>query len=643
MIFNISLNPAQEAAVRTTEGPLLVIAGAGSGKTRVLTERISYLVREKNVSTNNILAVTFTNKAASEMKARLLSEMSYPWIGTFHSICNKILNIETQEPFIIYDTKDQQDIIKGIIKKKDWDISASSVLYSISNAKNQLITPENYYETAYSGHQKYVAEIYFHYQKALLQNGALDFDDLLNHTINLFQTNKEVLSKYQNKFQYILIDEYQDTNHAQYILSKLLASKYKNICVVGDVDQNIYSWRGASISNILNFEKDFPAAKTIKLEQNYRSTKKILQIANQVINKNSQRMPKQLWTDNESGDKGELYIFNDEKEESNFLADEILNHDKRNEIVILYRTNAQSRIIEDVLVKRAIPYKIVGGIKFYSRKEIKDILAYVRYLYNESDQVAFLRISKLPALKKFLAIKDSIGGLITPIKIINKILEVTNYKNKLEKKNRPEDLSRIENIDELISVASTYNTLEDFLSYTALVTDLDTLEDTTNTVTLMTLHAVKGLEFPFVYIVGCEEGLLPHYKCLFNNTEIEEERRLFYVGITRAKKKVKFTIAKKRLIFGKTCYYEPSRFIQDIPEELLIHNNYTQEILLTYNNLSHDTHDNKLTANYLPGQKVSHNNFGVGEVKSVNGDDLIIIFNEKEKLLSAKYAKLEKL
>ncbi|MFC1478155.1 ATP-dependent helicase [Candidatus Margulisiibacteriota bacterium] len=634
-----NLNPQQEEAVKTIEGPILIIAGAGSGKTRVLTERIKNMIVNHHVAPENILAVTFTNKAAREMKERLPGKYAYPWVGTFHSICNKILRIEYDKSFVIFDAHDQIELVKKICRNMDINIQykPSTILGAISNAKNELFTPELYARKAQTIFEENVARVYEVYQKALVDNNAFDFDDLINNTVKLFQENKKLLKKYQDKFQYISIDEYQDTNHAQYMLAKLLASKHHNICVVGDSDQNIYSWRGANIKNILSFENDYPDVKVILLEQNYRSTKTVLLIANQVISKNVNRKAKNLWTENIEGESGLIYAAYDENDEANFLAEQVLRKKNKDDVVILYRTNAQSRAIEDAFLKRSIPYRIVGGIKFYLRKEIKDTLAYLRYLYNSEDNVALDRIKKIPAYKKFEAEKNNIKPDQPPADIINKVLNVTKYRDKLEKKATEEAISRVENINELISVAQKHTNLSDFLVYTTLVTDIDELEDNTEAVTLMTLHSAKGLEYPYVYIAGVEEGLLPHYRSQMESDALEEERRLFYVGITRAKQKIVFTLAKKRLIFGETWHNEPSRFLEDVPESLVEKIEF--ETIDRYS-----IHQETITPVkiYGTGDKVKHERFGTGVISAIKGDDLTIKFNDGERLLSAKYAPLEK-
>ncbi|MFH1429845.1 MAG: UvrD-helicase domain-containing protein [Candidatus Margulisiibacteriota bacterium] len=634
-----NLNPQQEDAVKTIDGPLLIIAGAGSGKTRVLTERIKNMVINHHIAPENILAVTFTNKAAREMKERLPGKYAYPWVGTFHALCNKLLRIESDKPFVIFDAHDQAELVKKICRNMDINIQykPSTILGAISNAKNELLTPELYARKAQTLFEENVSRVYEIYQKALSASNAFDFDDLISNAVKLLKEDERLLKKYQDKFQYISIDEYQDTNHSQYMLAKLLASKHHNICVVGDSDQNIYSWRGANIKNILSFENDYPNVKVILLEQNYRSTKTILLIANQVISKNVNRKAKNLWTENTEGEPGLIYAAYDENDEAKFLAEQVLLQKNKDDVVILYRTNAQSRAIEDAFLKRSIPYRIVGGIKFYLRKEIKDTMAYLRYLYNPEDNVALERIKKIPAFKKFEAAKVDIKPDQPPVDIINQVLNITKYRDKLEKKATDEAISRVENINELISVAQKHTNLSDFLVYTTLVTDIDELEDNTEAVTLMTLHSVKGLEYPYVYIAGVEEGLLPHYRSQMESDALEEERRLFYVGITRAKQKIVFTLAKKRLIFGETWHNEPSRFLEDVPGSLVEQNEF--ETIDRYSLRPQTVTPVQI---YGAGDKVKHERFGNGVVSAINGDDLTIKFQDGERLLSAKYAPLER-
>ncbi len=633
------LNPEQKRAVKTTEGPLLIMAGAGSGKTRVLTHRIAYLIVEKRVNPYNILAITFTNKAAREMKERIAKMMGGAaddiWISTFHSMCVRILRrdidrIGFNRNFTILDTGDQQSVIKGILKEKNLDpkkFDPRAILGSISSAKNELITPEEYTKTAGGYYEQVVSEIYEEYQKKLRKNQALDFDDLIMKTIQLFQRVPEVLEYYQRKFQYIHVDEYQDTNKAQYLLVKLLANRFKNLCVVGDSDQSIYRWRGADITNILSFEKDYPNATVILLEQNYRSTKRILQAANKVIENNLNRKPKNLWTENPEGNKIVYYRADSEQGEAQFVAGKIkeLTREgghKLSDMAILYRTNAQSRVMEEVLLKSNINYTIVGGTKFYDRKEIKDMLAYLRLISNPDDDISLIRVinvpkrgigsSSLDKIADFAAMHDmsifqalesiELIGLSPKItkaaagfrdliknytqmqeylsvtELVEEILEKTGYLDMLKAEKSLEAQSRIENLEEFLSVTKNFEeTNEDkslvaFLTDLALVADIDSMDDDeekADAVVLMTLHSAKGLEFPVVFLIGMEEGVFPHTRSLTEEAEMEEERRLAYVGITRAEEILFLTNAKMRTLFGRTNMNPASRFISEIPEDLL--------------------------------------------------------------------------
>lgn len=635
------LNPEQQNAVKATDGPLLLMAGAGSGKTRVLTHRIAYLIVEKRVNPYNILAITFTNKAAREMKDRIGKMMGGAaeeiWISTFHSMCVRILRRDIDRlgynrNFTILDSGDQQSVIKRILKEKNIDpkkFDPRAILGAISSAKNELIDPEEYDKTAGSGgyFEQKVSEVYKEYQKQLRKNQALDFDDLIMMTIQLFQRMPEVLEYYQRKFQYIHVDEYQDTNRAQYMLVKLLANRFKNLCVVGDSDQSIYRWRGADIANILSFEKDYPNATVILLEQNYRSTKKILLAANKVIENNMNRKAKNLWTENPEGNKLVYYRADSEQGEAQFVTGKIkeLTRDgkyKLSDIAILYRTNAQSRVMEEVLLKSTIGYSIVGGTKFYDRKEIKDMLAYLRLISNPDDDISLQRIINVPKrgigsssvdkMANFAAMHgisiyqalDSVELLglspkITKVarefrdlirnytqqqeflsvtELVEEILDKSGYREMLKAEKSIESESRLENLNELLSVTKNFeDTNEDkslvaFLTDLALVADIDALDDDgekADTVTLMTLHSAKGLEFPVVFLIGMEEGVFPHSRSLMEEVEMEEERRLAYVGITRAEQTLFLTNAQMRTLFGRTSMNMPSRFIKEIPEELI--------------------------------------------------------------------------
>lgn len=631
------LNPQQAEAVINTEGPMLIMAGAGSGKTKVLTCRVANLL-QKGVRPYRILAITFTNKAAAEMRERV-NNMSGPaakdvWLFTFHAFCARFLRMEIDKlpgyggNFAIYDTADSQNLIKQILKEMNLDdkrFQPSGILSRISNAKNALQDAAAFARQAGDFYEQKVADIYSRYEQKLQLNNALDFDDLLMLSIKLLQENKEVREKYQDRFDYLLVDEYQDTNHAQYLLTKFLAAKHRNICVVGDADQSIYGWRGADIQNILDFEKDYPDAKVIKLEQNYRSTQIILDAANAVIENNTGRKPKNLWTENKSGADIIYFQAVDERDEARFVIEQLQNlqrteNKKLGDMAILYRTNTQSRIFEEMLIKSGISYNMVGGLKFYERKEIKDIIAYLRVIFNPADSLSLLRIINVPKRgigdaslakiqayaaannvslfeavsnaaaidglsSRFVSKLDDLTGIIfelmnlaneAPVEdLIDRVLRDTGYLEELENERTPQAQSRIDNLHELISVAQEFaaseeeNNLENFLAHVALVSDIDDTELGEDAITLMTLHSSKGLEFPVVFLVGMEEGLFPHARTLMDETEIEEERRLCYVGITRAKEKLFLSSTKMRTIYGNTVTYPPSRFLQEIPARLV--------------------------------------------------------------------------
>ncbi|TDL30612.1 DNA helicase PcrA [Jeotgalibacillus sp. S-D1] len=633
------MNPEQAKAIKATDGPLLIMAGAGSGKTRVLTHRIAYLMIEKGVAPYNILAITFTNKAAREMKNRvgtiLGGAAENVWISTFHSMCVRILRrdidrIGYNRNFTILDSTDQQSVVKSILKDKNLDpkkFEPRGILSVISSAKNELITPEQFAKDTGSYYEETISEIFTEYQKRLRKNSALDFDDLIMQTIHLFERIPEVLEFYQRKFQYIHVDEYQDTNRAQYMLVKQLASRFKNLCVVGDSDQSIYRWRGADIANIMSFEKDYPNAQVILLEQNYRSTKKILDAANQVIQNNPNRKPKNLWTENDDGQKINYYRADSEQAEAQFVAGKInelvqSGKRKRSDFAILYRTNAQSRVMEEVLMKSNIEYTIVGGTKFYDRKEIKDILAYLRLVANPADDISLTRIINVPkrgvgatsvdrignyardndmSMYEALALGDFIGispkitktvmefrdfitnftqmqEYLSVTELVEDIIEKSGYREALRAEKTIEAQSRLENIDEFLSVtkafeeASEDKSLVAFLTDLALVADIDQLdkeETSSELVTLMTLHSAKGLEFPIVFLIGLEEGVFPHSRSLMEEVEMEEERRLAYVGITRAEEELFISNAQMRTLFGRTNMNPVSRFIAEIPSELM--------------------------------------------------------------------------
>ncbi|MBP2655157.1 MAG: ATP-dependent helicase PcrA [Firmicutes bacterium] len=632
------LNPAQKEAVAHIDGPLLVIAGAGSGKTKVLTSRIANLLSE-GVRPYNILAITFTNKAAAEMRERVQTMVGDVakdiWLSTFHAFCAKFLRIEIEghspgynRNFVIYDSGDSLVLVKQCLKECNLDdkhFPPNGIQAAISNAKNALTDFHAFARAADNFHQEKIAEVYKLYQLRLRANNALDFDDLLMITVRLLEDNPEVLAKYQEKFRYILIDEYQDTNRAQYLLARMLAAKYRNLFVVGDIDQSIYSWRGADIKNILDFEADYPEARVIKLEQNYRSTQNILDAANMLIENNIGRKPKSLWTDTPPGEPITYYIGTDERDEANYIANNLIKQNTvyripYSDMAVLYRTNAQSRVIEEGFMRAGIPYTMVGGLKFYDRKEIKDILAYVRVIFNPADSVSLQRIINVPrrgigdtsiarlteyantnALTLFDAVSNSaaVNGLTTrarnqleglaellfklsakaeqlPVaKLIEVVLQDSGYLAELENEQTPQSEARIENLRELLSVAKEFAagelepTLENFLSHVALVSDVDTADLSDDKVTLMTLHSAKGLEYPIVFLAGLEEGIFPHSRTLMSETEVEEERRLCYVGITRARSRLYITNARMRMIYGNTVMYPPSRFISEIPEKLL--------------------------------------------------------------------------
>ena len=630
------LNNKQHEAVINTEGPCLVIAGAGSGKTKVLTHKIAYLIQEKNIAPWNILAITFTNKAANEMKERitnLVGEQAKDiWMGTFHSICVKILRnhidkIGFEKSFIIFDTSDQRTLIKKCLKELELDdktFSDRSVQSEISNAKNEMLEPDQYALRAKGEFRKEkIAEVYSLYQKRLKENNAIDFDDIINFTIKIFNENPEIIEYYSNKFRYVLVDEYQDTNKSQFTLVKQLAEVNGNITVVGDNDQGIYSFRGADISNILNFERDFKGTKIIKLEQNYRCTENILKVANAVIKNNETKYDKKLWTENEKGELPKIYKADNEYDEGRYIVEQI-EHLKRKEnykysdFAVLYRMNTQSRAIEDILRREGVPYKIVGGLKFFERKEIKDIISYLRLIQNPSDNLSLTRIINEPKRgigktsldkiadlaienetsmyeiikhsneyglnrvylnsREFINVIEELRGNIDKVSItelVKMTLKKTGYTKALEEEKTVEAENRIENLEEFLTVAMEFeneeaeNSLQNFLEGMTLSSDLDGVDDSEESVTLMTLHSAKGLEFPVVFLVGLEEGIFPGYKSIGEQSELEEERRLCYVGITRAEKDLFLTCAKQRTMFGSTSCNMASRFLSEIPAEML--------------------------------------------------------------------------
>ncbi|PEZ06225.1 DNA helicase PcrA [Bacillus sp. AFS018417] len=703
------LNPQQQKAVQTTAGPLLLMAGAGSGKTRVLTHRIAYLLGEKGVAPWNVLAITFTNKAAREMRERIDKlvgpEAEDIWISTFHSMCVRILRrdidrIGINRNFTILDASDQLTVVKKIMKERNIDpkkFEPRSVLATISNAKNELLSAEKYAKkiSIADPYEKMTSDVYTEYQKRLLKNNALDFDDLIMTTIQLFERIPEVLEFYQRKFQYIHVDEYQDTNRAQYILVNKLATRFKNLCVVGDSDQSIYRWRGADIANILSFEKDYENAQVILLEQNYRSTQSILNAANAVIENNMNRKPKKLWTDNQVGSKISYYRAATEKDEAYFVAKKIrdevqIGNRKYTDFAVLYRTNAQSRMVEEIFLKSNIPYKIVGGIKFYDRKEIKDILAYLRLIANPDDEISFARIINVPkrgvgatSIDKIInygvqnglsltAVLDEIEhvGLSAKItktvaefakqlhnwvnmqeylsvtELVEEVLEKTGYRDALKNERTLESEGRLENLEEFLSVTQTFESQSEdkslvaFLTDLALVADIDRVDEDPmagEEVILMTMHSAKGLEFPVVFILGLEEGIFPHTRSLMEEDEMQEERRLAYVGITRAEEELYVTNAQMRTIFGRTSMNKESRFISEIPEDLIetLHEvKPKRESFSTKSKPTTTTTTRSRSAFVRPaakttggeqigwsvGDKASHQKWGIGTVVSVKGD-----------------------
>ncbi|HBV87495.1 MAG TPA: DNA helicase PcrA [Desulfosporosinus sp.] len=749
------LNPMQREAAEHREGPLLILAGAGSGKTRVLTYRIAHLIAH-GVEPSEILAITFTNKAAKEMRERVTtllgSEGHGLWVTTFHSACVRILRREIDNlpgynrNFVIYDTGDQQSLIKACLKEQNFDekkFPVRSVAAVISDAKNKLQDPEEFSYKAASYFEQKVVDIYRSYQKRLKSNNALDFDDIIMLTVQLFQQSDHVYRYYQDKFRYIMVDEYQDTNHAQYMLIKLLASEYRNLCVVGDDDQSVYGWRGADIQNILDFERDYPEAKVIKLEQNYRSTQKILNAANAVVKNNESRKEKSLWTENTEGQSVVCYVGSDERDEANYVVNRIqrlheLEGRPYNDFAILYRTNAQSRSLEERLMKEATPYRVFSGLKFYQRMEIKDILAYLRVLYNPADQVSFARVLNVPkrglgdtTLQKVLEYADEQGmpvldaileaeyipelstrakkplisfahlmqGLVSFAKessvsdLVEEILNKTGYKAILEAENTPESETRLQNLMEFLSVTSEYddkaaqaaqNALNDgveeeavpglsgFLEQVSLVADIDELDQAEEAVALMTMHSAKGLEFPVVFVVGMEDGIFPSSRSIIEPILLEEERRLCYVAITRAREKLYLCNTEMRMLYGKTQYNQPSRFLMEIPSELMTDidpldppkrrpaapskpirrrdSMSDRNVPLGSGSWEKDFGTTLVIKGgeaHQVGEKVEHATFGRGIIVSIKGEgnqaELTIVFDSGIKKLIAEYAKLTKL
>lgn len=742
--LDAGLNDMQKEAVMHTEGPLLILAGAGSGKTTVLVNRIAYLLTEKNVRPYNILAITFTNKAANEMKARverLFDESANDiWVSTFHSMCVKILRryidrIGYGNDFVIYDSTDSQTVIKDCLKQlnlSDENFKPRSMLAQISNAKDDLLDPEAF-DKMYANdfRMSKIAKVYSTYQNMLKANNALDFDDIIINTVKLFEQNPDVLEYYQNKFHYIMVDEYQDTNNAQYRLVSLLSSLRRNLCVVGDDDQSIYKFRGANIGNILDFEKEFPDARVIKLEQNYRSTQTILNAANDVISHNRKRKGKNLWTNGNEGDKIYFYDGENEHDEGRFIAreiDRLVSECNRNfsDFVILYRTNAQSRVLEEMLLKQGIPYRVLAGLRFYDRKEIKDIIAYLRIIQNPADSVSLKRIINEPKrgigattiahaqdiaesikssiydvikdakvytelqrssakLDEFVAVVDLLRRMSREMSLtdfVELVLEKTTYRQSLVLENSIEAQGRLENLDEFMSVVKEYEqtaqepSLQDFLESVSLISDIDNYDEEQPSVVLMTIHAAKGLEFPIVFIAGMEEGLFPGTRSVIDEEELEEERRLCYVAITRAKEVLYLTKAQVRMLFGQTSYPSASRFVKEIPFELVMefgtrkkrtmpvsHYGATMEksesvrgVITKFENATKSSlfntfdvrkGDGASKLDYVVGDFVEHKKFGKGKVLSItplgNDNKVSIEFeNGETKNLMAMFANLKK-
>lgn len=727
-----TLNDRQCEAVKHTEGPLLITAGAGSGKTKVLTCRIAHLL-ELGVAPYRILAITFTNKAAKEMKERVTNlvgaQADSIWLSTFHSFCAKLLRFEVDgfhgytRNFTIYDSSDQLVLVKDCLKKLNLDdkqFTPRSVLGTISSAKNVLMDAKVFAAKASDFYEQKVADVYAMYQEKLRENNAVDFDDLLFLAVRLLQENEEVREKYQTRFQYILVDEYQDTNHAQYALTKILAARWRNICVVGDADQSIYAWRGADIRNIIDFTRDYPDAASIKLEQNYRSTKTILHAANAVIDNNESRPKKTLWTENPTGNKIIHYQAQTEHDEADYIAGVIYNrheisHEPYGDMAILFRTNAQSRVLEEKLMRYAIPYTMVGGTKFYDRKEIKDVLAYLRLLYNPEDSLSLTRIinvpkrnigattmehvaayaeaqgislfealsstDEIPVTKRAKASLENFAAMIFDLlndiegkdvlSLIETVIKQTGYGDMLDKEaeHDPQGESRKENVGEFLSVAKDYmdsnpeGNLQDFLENVALVSDVDDFESSDSKVTLMTLHAAKGLEFPVVFLTGLDEGLFPHSRTLMDPAQVEEERRLAYVGITRAERQLYVTNAVTRTMYGRISAYMPSRFLAEIPPQFMedyhrksaMPQSRTTAVpgkqrvsILTKPVASSLPKKHAVTDTFTKGDKVRHKIWGIGTVLDVIGEgpnmQMKIQFPTKGvRQVVVKYAPLEKL
>ncbi len=705
-----SLNPEQKIAASHVNGPLLVIAGAGSGKTKALTHRIAYLLSQ-GIRPQEILAVTFTNKAAGEMKERvikLLGDQSVqpPLIGTFHSIGVRILRREIEafgreSSFTVFDSADVQSLVKILLKERNiptTTIAPKMLISVISTWKNQMISPKKAIQQASNYREKQLAELYAAYQEHLEKSNALDFDDLILLPVLLFERFPEVLKKYQTWWKYVMIDEYQDTNYLQYSFAKMICENHRNICAIGDADQSIYRFRGADLSNLLNFQKEYADAKIVKLEQNYRSTKNILQAADAVIAHNSGRIPKTMRTENEEGSEISVWQVGDEREEAEMVFQEIMSQIasgvRPSEIAILYRTNAQSRTIEEAALRHALPYTIVGGLKFYARAEVKDILAYLRLMLNENDEVSLQRIINVPARKigqtsldrlknaalergismgKMLAHVPLAEGIPSAAKAqmvvfaqlidmlrekakisklsdtLHAVMEKSGYEEMLKKEGEEGEV-RLQNIRELISVAQKYDdipperALSLFLEEVALVSDLDGLEEVSEKITLMTLHASKGLEFSVVFLVGCEENIFPSSRSMFDPEDLEEERRLMYVGITRAKKKLSILCANSRMLYGDISYNKPSRFLAELPAAVCDGNYFAQKSSEGFrrSGVWEEPTDISLH-NYEVGDLVDHQKFGIGKIMQIEGDILTIVFkNAGEKRMVASIAPLKK-
>ena len=675
-----TLNSKQKEAIINTDGPMLILAGAGSGKTKVLTTKIAYLIEEKGIDPNNILAITFTNKAANEMKERVKNmldiDINTIQISTFHSFGLSIIKkhyekLGFKSNFTIIDSDDSLSTVKRILKDMNLDpkfFNPKTIRNKISSAKNELMNPEELDKFTNNEIDEVTVKVYIEYQKKLKTNNSLDFDDLLMLPIILFNENKEVLKYYQERFKYILIDEYQDTNQVQYILTKMLSAKHKNICVVGDPDQSIYGFRGSNYKNILNFEKDYKDTKVILLEQNYRSTKNILSAANDIIKNNKNRKEKQLWTDNDLGNKIKYKRCDDEKDEAHFVVSSVKKLIKDGvdleEVAVLYRTNAQSRNIEEAFLRENIPYKVVGSFYFYNRKEIKDLISYLKLIYNPSDDLSLTRIINVPKrgiglktmenlttkanilneslfntidsgkeleFKKLILELSQISEELSLTELVELVLDKTGIRKELVDEDTIESQSRLENLEEFKSITKSFEdregiiSLSEFLEEISLVSDKEEYKNRTDVVTLMTVHSAKGLEFDHVFIIGLEEGVFPHSMSLYDNNEIEEERRLCYVAVTRAKQALTLLNTKKRLLYGQDSYNIPSRFISEIDSEYLDKEEIKQNINNNFNKIFKSSNINKYEE-YEPGEKVIHDKYGEGVIITVESSILTIAF-----------------